>query len=82
MTARFKEREDIIPVELYGHDSDQTPYQTVNVKQHIANLIFYLYGKGEKVCAIKFVRAEYAPGVKESKDICDLVGGRPIAEWA
>ena len=45
----------------------------VEVMEHHKEVVRALYRKDSVVPAVKFIRAEYALGLKEAKDYCDAL---------
>lgn len=51
-------------------------YATQEVTNAEYDLVYYLYNlqENQKVCAVKFIRLQYNLGLKEAKDVCDVIG--------
>ena len=51
-------------------------YSSVDVTEAEYNLVYALYNLAVplKVQAIKFIRQQYSIGLKEAKDVCDVIG--------
>jgi len=54
-------------------------YSSLTVTDAEYDLVYTLYRMHEplKVTAVKFIRNQYRLGLREAKDVCDVIGSAP-----
>lgn len=51
-------------------------YAVIEVTDAEYDLVHFLYYKNMKVTAIKFIRNQYRLGLKEAKEVCDVIASK------